>query len=48
MPVVAFGLVEDGIGLVDTGYIFSGVVGAAALLSGEIVRRRGRAAAPSG
>jgi MFS family permease len=46
VPVVAFGLVEDGIGLVDTGYVFAGIVGAAALASGEIVRRRGRAAAP--
>jgi MFS family permease len=46
VPVVAFGLVEDGIGLVDTAYIFAGVVGAAALVSGEIVRRRGGAAAP--
>jgi MFS family permease len=46
VPVIAFGLVEDRIGLVDTGYIFAGVVGAAALASGEIVRRRGRATAP--
>ncbi len=46
VPVVAFGVVEDGIGLVDTGYVFSALVGAAALVSGEVVRRRGRAAAP--
>jgi MFS family permease len=46
VPVVAFGLVEDGIGLVHTGYVFAGIVGAAALVSGEIVRRRGGAAAP--
>ncbi len=39
VPVVAFGLVEAGIGLVDAGYVFCAVVGAAALLSGVAVVR---------
>ena len=39
VPVVAFGLVETSLGLVDTGYVFCAVVGAAALASGVAVRR---------
>ncbi len=39
VPVVAFGLVESSIGLVDAGYVFSAVVGVAALASGVAVRR---------
>jgi MFS family permease len=39
VPVVAFGLVESSIGLVDAGYIFSAVVGLAVLVSGVAVRR---------
>jgi predicted MFS family arabinose efflux permease len=41
VPVVAFGLVETGIGLVDTGYVFCALVGAAALASGLVVARSG-------
>jgi MFS family permease len=41
IPVVAFGLVETGIGLVDTGYVFCALVGAAALTSGMVVARSG-------
>jgi predicted MFS family arabinose efflux permease len=43
VPVVAFGVVEASIGLVDAGYVFCAVVGAAALLSGVAVRRGGAA-----
>jgi predicted MFS family arabinose efflux permease len=39
VPVVAFGLVEAGIGLVDAGYVFCALVGAAAVGSGLAVRR---------
>ncbi len=39
VPVVAFGLVEAAIGLVDAGYVFCVVVGAAVLASGYAVRR---------
>jgi MFS family permease len=39
VPVVAFGLVETGLGLVDAGYLFCAVVGAAALASGVAVHR---------
>jgi predicted MFS family arabinose efflux permease len=39
VPVVAFGLVETGLGLVDAGYVFCALVGAAALGSGVAVRR---------
>ncbi len=39
VPVIAFGLVERSIGLIDAGYVFSAVVGAAALASGLAVRR---------
>jgi predicted MFS family arabinose efflux permease len=39
VPVIAFGLVERSIGLVDAGYVFSAVVGLAALGSGLAVRR---------
>jgi hypothetical protein len=38
---VAFGLVETGIGLVDAGYAFCALVGAAALASGLAVARSG-------
>jgi hypothetical protein len=41
VPVVAFGLVETGIGLVDAGYVFCALVGAAALTSGMVVAQRG-------
>jgi len=41
VPVVAFGLVETGIGLVDAGYVFCALVGAAALTSGMVVARSG-------
>jgi len=41
VPVVAFGLVETGIGLVDAGYVFCALVGAAALTSGTVVARSG-------
>jgi MFS family permease len=41
VPVVAFGLVETGIGLVDAGYVFCALVGAAALASGVAVARSG-------
>jgi MFS family permease len=41
VPVVAFGVVETGIGLVDAGYIFCALVGAAALTSGVVVARSG-------
>jgi predicted MFS family arabinose efflux permease len=41
VPVVAFGLVETGIGLVDAGYVFCALVGAAALASGLAVARSG-------
>jgi hypothetical protein len=41
VPVVAFGLVETGIGLVDAGYVFCAFVGAAALTSGMVVARSG-------
>lgn len=40
VPVVAFGLAETGIGLVDAGYVFCVIVGAAALGSGVAVRTR--------
>jgi len=39
VPVIAFGLVESSIGLVDAGYVFSAVVGVAAIGSGAAVRR---------
>jgi predicted MFS family arabinose efflux permease len=39
VPVIAFGLVESSIGLVDAGYVFSAVVGAAAVASGAAVWR---------
>jgi len=39
VPVIAFGLVESSIGLVDAGYVFSAVVGVAAVGSGAAVRR---------
>jgi len=39
VPVVAFGVVETSLGLVDTGYVFCALVGAAALVSGVAVRR---------
>ena len=39
VPVIAFGLVESSIGLVDAGYLFSAVVGVAVLGSGVAVRR---------
>ena len=39
VPVVAFGLVETALGLVDAGYLFCAVVGAAALGSGVAVHR---------
>ena len=39
VPVVAFGVVETSLGLVDAGYLFCAVVGAAALVSGVAVRR---------
>jgi predicted MFS family arabinose efflux permease len=39
VPVIAFGLVERSLGLVDAGYVFSAVVGVAALGSGLAVRR---------
>ena len=42
VPVVAFGIVETSIGLVDAGYVFCGLVGAAALASGIVVARNGR------
>jgi MFS family permease len=43
-PVVGFGLVEQSLGLVHTGYVFCGLVGAAALASGVAVRRQQSAA----
>jgi predicted MFS family arabinose efflux permease len=39
VPVVAFGLVESSVGLVEAGHIFAAVVGVAALGSGVAVRR---------
>jgi hypothetical protein len=39
VPVVAFGVVETSLGLVDTGYVFCALVGAAALASGVAVHR---------
>jgi hypothetical protein len=39
VPVIAFGLVERSLGLVDAGHVFSAVVGVAALGSGLAVRR---------
>ena len=39
VPVVAFGLVEAAVGLVDAGYVFCVVVGAAVLAWGDTVRR---------
>ena len=39
VPVIAFGLVESSIGLVDAGYVFSAVVGVAAIGSGAAVWR---------
>ena len=39
VPVVAFGVVETSLGLVDTGYVFCALVGVAALVSGVAVRR---------
>jgi MFS family permease len=39
VPVVAFGVVETSLGLVDTGYVFCALAGAAALASGVAVRR---------
>jgi hypothetical protein len=47
VPVVAFGVVEAGIGLVDAGYVFCVVVGAAVLASGYAVRRGGGDAEPA-
>lgn len=43
-PVVAFGLVEQSLGLVHTGYVFCPLVGAAALVSGLAVHRQEAAA----
>jgi MFS family permease len=39
VPVVGFGLVEQSIGLVDTGLVFSAVIGIAVIASGLAVRR---------
>ncbi len=47
VPVVAFGIVEASIGLVDAGYVFCAVAGVAALLSGVAVRRGGGDADPA-
>ena len=47
VPVVAFGLVERSIGLVDAGYVFSAVVGVAARASGLAVRRTAGVGSPA-
>jgi MFS family permease len=46
VPVVAFGLVEESLGLIHTGYLFSALVGAVVLAAGWSVNR-GQACGPA-